>query len=1231
MNKNKLKTYAPEARRDFIKAVTERAAFYGITEKKVFPCEIKGDFAFISGRPFPKDLDEKRKKLIARVEKSGFTQVMEEIAYMWFNRFMAIRFMEVNGYLSHGYRVLSHPEGHAEPELLEKAQFIEKLDGLEKSEIIKLKTAGGKESELYRRLLIAQCNELHAAMSFLFETVDDPTELLLPDNLLNTDSIIRQMVTAIPEEDWKEVEIVGWLYQFYISEKKDELMSAKAAYKTEDIPAVTQLFTPKWIVKYLVQNSLGAKWLLTYPSSSLKAKMEYYIEPAEQSDEVKAKLKEITPEALNPEELTVLDPACGSGHILVEAYDLLKEIYLERGYRPKDIPAFILTKNLYGLEIDERAAQLAGFALMMKARQDDRQIFEKKVKPNIICLRESSDIDEKDVLRNLESVFTGSLKSFRSNTFEFVDEMDIPLFAGKHNNRDVNEKEQQILKIVYKVLEIFKHAKTIGSLTRIPKEIADVLSIIEETVAKYNLSGDLIGQGAVNVIKPFIRQASVLSRRYDCVIANPPYLGGKWMSTELKEFAKIRYPETKYDLFAMFIERGFEIAKEGVGFIAMITQQAWMFLSSYEKLRNRIIDHTTITSMKHNGFGAFGADFGTTSFILLNTKIVGYIGDFISLREARNIEEKKDLFLSKKNRFRICDNDFKKIPGSPIAYWVTEKTTNIFIESFNLKDIGDTRQGCATSDNNRFLRLWHEVNYGQIGMSCASREEALKSRKKWFPYNKGGNFRRWYGNQDFLIDWENDGARLLGYASELYGSATRTIKSISEYFKPSISWSKVTVSDVALRFYPKGFIFDVAGCSIFFKDQNALNYCLGFLNSAVAKAILKIISPTLNYEAGHMAIMPILKQWSQIKSAFANDLVLLSRMDWDSRETSWGFDSFLLFKKENNDRCTEESYERYRNCCRQATAQMKQLEQENNRIFIEAYGLQDELTPDIPIEEITLFANPKYRYKGELTDDELEMRFKADTMKELISYSVGCMMCRYSLDVPGLVYAHAENKGFDPKKYKKFPAEEDGIIPITEREWFDDDAACRFFRFIETAWDKISLEENLDFIADAIGRKSSEQSREAIRRYFVNDFYKDHCQTYKNRPIYWLWTSGKEKAFQAIVYLHRYNEGTLARMRTEYVLPLQTKIARHIEHLEKDKDSASSASAGNKLQKEIDILRKHKEELFKFDERLRHLADMKIKLDLDDGVKVNYAKFGELLADVKKIAGAKEEKDESTD
>ncbi|HZX49389.1 MAG TPA: BREX-1 system adenine-specific DNA-methyltransferase PglX [Nitrospirota bacterium] len=1161
MNKNRLKTYAPAAREEFIKAVTERAHYYGISKEKSEPCTVQGDFAFISGRVFPKGVVTARTALLDQIDKSSFLQVIEEVAYTWFNRIAAIRFMEVNGYLSHGYRVLSHPEGHAEPEILEKAHFLERLDGLEKEEIIRLKMAAGKDNELYRRLLIAQCNDLNAAMPFLFERLDDPTELLLPDNLLNTNSVIRHIVSEIPEEDWKEVEIIGWLYQFYISEKKDALMKAKKAYRTEDIPAVTQLFTPNWIVKYMVQNSLGAKWLATYPASGIKSMMKYYIEPAPQDEDVKARLKEITPTALNPEDLTVLDPASGSGHILVEAYELLKLIYLERGYREKDIPALILTRNLFGLEIDDRAAQLSGFALMMKARADDREIFRRDVRPNVVCLKSGN----------------GEVAHFKE------------------------AKE---------LIALFENARTFGSLIRVPSDLRKKLPEIGEIADKMK-SGNMFEQKEAEIVTGLLKQADLLSRRYDCVIANPPYMGGKGMNAIIKEFARSQYPDTKSDLFAMFIERGFEMAKDGIGYNAMVTMQSWMFLSSFERCRELWLETKTIQSMAHLGARAFSTISGevvtVTSFIFLNSHMKKYRPSFLRLIDGDE-EGKRQGLINKSNLFnRTIQDDFKKIPGSPIAYWVSERFVSPFVNAKELihdQTISDGQT--KTGDNDKFLRQHWEVESNKVGV-----------KGKWWQHPKGGTYRKWYGNVDWVIDWSEEARK--------HYRKDHVARILPEYLwgKKGISWTLITSGEVSFRTLEPNQIFNLAAPSLFFYDEINIPKCLGFLNTKYVAKLLKVINPTLNMNVGEVRCLPLLEsidsRLSEINQTVANCLSV-SRKDWDSYETSWDFEKYPLLGKENRITDITQSYEGYRDLCRQMTDQMNQFEEENNRIFIEAYGLQDELTQDVPIEEVTLFANPHYRYKGDLTDNDREARFKEDTMKELISYAVGCMMGRYSLDVPGLVYAHAGNLEFNAKKYETFPADEDGIIPITEREWFDDDAGCRFVRFVETAWDKKGLDANLDFIADAIGRKSGESSREVIRRYFADGFFKDHCQTYKNRPIYWLFSSGKEKAFQAIVYLHRYNEGTLSRMRTEYVLPLQTRIARQIEHLEKDRD-AVSGSAANKIQREIIALRKQQAELLKFDELLRHYADKKISLDLDDGVKLNYAKFGGLLADVKKIAG----------
>src|SRR3990172_5380057 len=801
MNKSRLKTYAPAAREEFIKAVTERAHFYGISKEKAEPCTVQGDFAFITGRVFPKEVVAARKALLNQIGKSSFPQVIEEVAYTWFNRIAAIRFIEVNGYLSHGYRVLSHPEGHAEPEILEKAQFIERLDGLEKEEIIRLKMAAGKDNELYRRLLVAQCNDLNAAMPFLFERLDDPTELLLPDNLLNTDSVIRHLVSEIPEEDWREVEIIGWLYQFYISEKKDALMKAKKAYRTEDIPAVTQLFTPNRIVKYMVQNSLGAKWLSTYPASAIKLKMDYYIEPASQDEDVKARLKEITPTALNPEELTVLDPACGSGHILVEAYHLLKLIYLERGYREKDIPALILAKNLFGLEIDDRAAQLSGFALMMKARADDREIFRKDVRPNIVCLKSGN----------------GEVAHFKE------------------------AKE---------LIALFENARTFGSLIRVPSDLRRKLPEIGEIADKMK-SGNMFEQKEAEIVTGLLKQAGLLSRQYDCVIANPPYMGGKWMNAKLKEFVKNEYKGYEKDLFSAFIIRGRELAHEN-GNLGFMLPFVWMFISSHEDLRLNLIDRATLTSLiqlEYSGFAEATVPICTFTFNNIHHKY--YRGSFIRLSDFRGAENQAPKTLEAIQTkqcgwfYTAKPDDFKKIPGSPIAYWVSEQIRNIFTEADAMIDLARPCQGMATTNNDLFVRNWHEITICSVGFMKQNEEDAFVSRKKWFPYNKGGDFRKWYGNCDFLVNYENKGKTICNYIDNTPGVKVKSngrVINRDRFFLESISWSKISSGNIALRYYPCGYVFDVAGCSIF-SDSQSLYIYIGFLNLFVFISIFKMLSP----------------------------------------------------------------------------------------------------------------------------------------------------------------------------------------------------------------------------------------------------------------------------------------------------------------------------------------------------------------------------------------------------
>ncbi|CCT08899.1 MULTISPECIES: BREX-1 system adenine-specific DNA-methyltransferase PglX [Enterobacteriaceae] len=1224
MNTNNIKKYAPKARREFMDAVAKRLNTFGITANKkgelqIAEANLQGSVLQIAGNSFDGKLAEPRKRIVARSQKLGYAQLIEQVAYTWFNRLCAIRYMEIHDYLGHGFRVLSHPDNPKGFEIIDHAQDAADELGLDRARIIELKLAGNKDEELYRELLLGQCHKLHEAMPFLFDALDDETELLLPDNLTRTDSILRGLVDGIPEEDWQQVEVIGWLYQFYISEKKDQVMGK--VVKSEDIPAATQLFTPNWIVKYLVQNSVGRQWLQTYPDSAIKSQMEYYIEPAQQSDEVNQQLKAITPESIEPETIKVLDPACGSGHILIEAYNVLKAIYEERGFRSRDIPKMILENNLYGLDIDDRAAQLSGFALMMMARDDDKRIFTRNVRLNVLSLQESNHIDLPTLWKALN--LSGSWQSGTSQGLFSDEEQDLSSFNA--------DNRYQLLK---RTLARFTQAKTFGSLIDVPSDDHEQLKELLSTLVELQESGDSMQKPAAKQLIEFVHQALVLSIRYDAVIANPPYMGGKGMNADLKEFAKKQYPNSKSDLFAIFMERAFKLLSQ-YGFNAQINMQSWMFLSSYEQLRNNLLEDHTFITMAHLGARAFSQISGevvqTTAWIIQNKHINHYQPTFYRLIDG-NEEEKQKALLNRENEFAAtAQDDFKKIPGSPIAYWVSEIILQAFENGVSLKTIGDTRQGMATSDNNRFLRLWFEVNFHSVFLGALTREEAKDSNKKWFPYNKGGDYRKWYGNSEYVVNWEFDGKELLEYASSLYGSPTRTIKSISEYFKPNISWSKISSGNLAMRYYPNGYLFDVAGCCIFSDSQSDLMFLLGFSNTNMVRSLLESISPTLNFEAGQIASLPILNMEKSKAIENTKKLIEIAKNDWDMAETSWGFKRLDIVSASQYKDKIKESYSYIFEEWVRATEVVQELEQENNQIFSKAYGVEDEVDSTVPYNEISINCNPFFRYGTSLTDNERNLRLQSDTITELVSYAVGCFMGRYSLDREGLVYAHLGNEGFAQLvvdgAYSTFRADEDGIIPLTDQEWFKDDATNRFREFVQVVWGEEHLQENLDFVAEslclnAIKPKKSESALETIRRYLSTQFYKDHLKTYKKRPIYWLFSSGKQKAFECLVYLHRYNEGTLSRMRTEYVTPLLGKYDAYAEQLEKQIETADSTSEANRFKKELDALIKKQVELREFDDKLKHYADMRISLDLDDGVKVNYGKFGDLLADVKAITGS---------
>ena len=1226
MNTNNIKKYAPKARREFMDAVAKRLNTFGITANKkgelqIAEANLQGSVLQIAGNSFDGKLAEPRKRIVARSQKLGYAQLIEQVTYTWFNRLCAIRYMEIHDYLGHGFRVLSHPDNPKGFEIIDHAQDAADELGLDRARIIELKLAGNKDEELYRELLLGQCHKLHEAMPFLFDALDDETELLLPDNLTRTDSILRGLVDGIPEEDWQQVEVIGWLYQFYISEKKDQVMGK--VVKSEDIPAATQLFTPNWIVKYLVQNSVGRQWLQTYPDSAIKTQMEYYIEPAEQSDEVNQQLKAITPESIEPETIKVLDPACGSGHILIEAYNVLKAIYEERGFRSRDIPKMILENNLYGLDIDDRAAQLSGFALMMMARDDDKRIFTRNVRLNVLSLQESNHIDLPTLWKALN--LSGSWQSGTSQGLFSDEEQDLSSFNA--------DNRYQLLK---RTLARFTQAKTFGSLIDVPSDEYDQLKELLSTLVELQESGDSMQKPAAKQLIEFVHQALVLSIRYDAVIANPPYMGSKGMNADLKEFAKKNYPNSKSDLFAIFMERAFSLLT-AYGFNAQVNMQSWMFLSSFEMLRATILEQYVIQNLLHVGFNTFPAMNSKIAqgcaFCIQKVDIKSYNSRFLNLNDCPPASDKNRVFEKLLSENAYIDKkqlDFELIPGRPLAYSLENEILELFKSGTLLKEIGDTRQGMATSDNNRFLRLWWECDLSSIGQGMNSSADFLAAKKKWAPYNKGGEYRRWYGNQEWVINWAYEGREVIEYAKSLYGSPTRTIKSISRYFEKCLSWSKVTW-DFGMRYYPSGFIFDVAGCCVFSDEDIHLDFMLAYTNTSISKKIMQSFSPTLNYEAGSVSLLPIPSSLVNFNSSFVQQCIEIVKNDWDSFERSLEYKRNLLTDKNHFvSKSLGEIFQHFKVEARDILNRLRVLEAESEKAVISAFNLS--VQPDVVSDKrLTVDLNPVYRYGENHEHDILEDRYQSDTISEVISYAIGCMMGRYSLDREGLVYAHTANDGFEQfvaeGAYKTFPADEDGIIPLTDQEWFKDDATNRFREFVQVVWGEEHLQENLDFVAEslclnAIKPKKSESALETIRRYLSTQFYKDHLKTYKKRPIYWLFSSGKQKAFECLVYLHRYNEGTLSRMRTEYVTPLLGKYDAYAEQLEKQIETADSTSEANRFKKELDGLIKKQVELREFDDKLKHYADMRISLDLDDGVKVNYGKFGDLLADVKAITGS---------
>ncbi|EEQ2112651.1 BREX-1 system adenine-specific DNA-methyltransferase PglX [Escherichia coli] len=1204
MNTSNIKKYAPVARKQFRDAVMQKLTTLGIDADKKGNLQIAqatdlGDSVRYGQFSLDKSLASRRERLVKRAEKQGYDVLVEHIAYTWFNRFCAIRYMELHGYLDHGFRMLSHPTLEGSFEVLDHVPEVADALGLDKSRLVEMKLAGDRDEELYRELLLAQCHALHGAMPFLFEAVNDDIELVLPDNLTRTDSILRGLVDTIPEEDWKQVEVIGWLYQFYISEKKDDVIGK--VVKSEDIPAATQLFTPNWIVQYLVQNSVGRQWLQTYPDSSLKGKMPYYIEPAEQTPEVQAQLAAITPSSIEPESIKVLDPACGSGHILTEAYKVLKEIYEERGYRTRDIPQLILENNIFGLDIDDRAAQLSGFAMLMLARQDDRRILGRGVRLNIVSLQESKlDIAELWTKLNFhQQAQRGSMGD---------------MFTQGTSLANTDSAEYKLL---MRTLALFTSAKTLGSLIQVPQEDEAALKAFLDGLYRLAVEGDIQQKEAAAELIPYIQQAWILAQRYDAVVANPPYMGGKGMNGELKEFAKKQFPDSKSDLFAMFMQHAFSLLKENA-FNAQVNMQSWMFLSRYELLREFLLEMNTFISMAHLGARAFSQINGevvqTTAWIIKNRRLENYKPTFFRLIDGSEDDKSKRLRTGECSYSSLKQTDFNVIPGSPIAYWANESLTNLFKTGRRITQWVESKDGLTTGNNENFIRYWWEVDSHDIYTQAKNHDEFWESKKKWAPLIKGGSYRKWYGNIINIIKYDKATYEILSVEGN-------KLPSRDYYFKPCLNWTRISSPSGSFRYSEGGTVFESASLTAYADDTNNIFLAMAAANSKMVEPQLDLVNPTVNFLSGYFDMLTLPRDISLYQNKLINNvekLINISKVDWDSNEFSLGFKS-LFPSVDKNVKIELFLKELYKNCSDWVRLS-QEMEEENNNILISSSGLAESINYHVDKERITLSNNYS----------ECDV-FTSEKTVEMLSYIIGCMMGRYSVNREGLVYAHEGNKGFSELvtegAYKTFSADEDGILPLMDSDWFDDDVTARVKEFVQTVWGEEHLQENLNFIAEslclyAIKPKKGESSLDTIRRYLSTQFWKDHMKMYKKRPIYWLFSSGKEKAFECLVYLHRYNEGTLSRMRTEYVVPLLARYQGNIDLVNDQLKSAESGAATTRLKKELDGLTKKFNELRNFDDRLRHYADMRITIDLDDGVKVNYGKFGDLLADVKAITGS---------
>lgn len=1227
MNKTAIKNFAIWARNKLIADVSYDARLIGITEDgiaKPLPQSFGGTQFFDIGTAEPYSISgeavRQRDKLIEVIQqkekdtdyKTAYQYVIEEVAYTWFNRLIAIRFMEVNDYLPSHIRVLSSESGKLEPDLVTTPFDAElPFTAEEEAQIFQLKQ-DNKLDEVFRILFLKQCNALNEILPALFEKTKNYTELLLSLSVIDQDGVVYHLIHDIPEDDFNierggQVEIIGWLYQYYNTEPKAAAFAKNGKITKEEIPAVTQLFTPDWIVRYMVENSLGRLWVEGHPECGLKENWKYYLEEAQQEPEVQAKLAEIRKEyaALNPEDIKLIDPCMGSGHILVYAFDVLMQIYESAGYSQRDAAKSILENNIYGLDIDDRAYQLAYFAVMMKARQYNRRILNGENSCHVYAIQESNSVNR----------------------------AHLKYFGAGMDDIEKNAAKMQLEGL----LDTLTDAKEYGSILNVESYNWDLLRrfvAAEDTAGQ--ISMDSVGvEDTAEQLNRLIDIGETMARKYWVTCTNPPYAGTSNLSANVNNFVKKNYPDSKADLFAVFIERCRQMTVNN-GFQAMITQHAWMFLSSFEKLREKMMLTETV-NMAHLGARAFeeigGEVVQTTAFVRCANHVEGYKGTYCRLIEPTSQQGKADMFISGQNQYRVGQISFSKIPGVPVAYWISPEVLKLFDER-TVGSIADAKSGMTTTDNTRFLRLWEEVNCQKIGFGYGNIADTQDMKYKWFPFCKGGDFRRWAGNESFVVNWFNNGEEIR-IAAE--GATGGRLVNIDCALRECLVWTKISSANISLRMKKQGIFFSDAAPGVF-ANRETLYYLLALLNTKYANEIIKLINPTLNFVPGAVSSVPVKKDEKNkgkiIEIAEGN--VQLSEQDWDSFETSWDFKKHPLLQ---NVSTVSEAFNQWQAECDDRFNQLKTNEEELNRIFIDIYGLQDELTPEVEDKDVTV-------RKADLQRD----------IKSLLSYAVGCMFGRYSTYKDGLLFAGEPYslQAFVDKMNERpgtISAEElerayrnegivvdemffpdaDNVIPITDEEYLDDDIVSRLCAWLKAVYGADTLEANLDYIAKALGNKGS-TSREIIRNYFLNDFFKDHCQTYSvtgsgKRPIYWLFDSGKQNGFKALVYLHRYTPDTIGNLRIDYLHKMQRVYESEINRMQDMMDHSGNAREVAAASKRKDKLAKQLKECREYDEKISHLALSRIELDLDDGVKVNYrklqtaqdGKFYEVLADSKNI------------